>query len=349
MKTQLNILKKASQKSALPVIDKTVLVTSTQLLATNLDTFIQVSKPENLTVNGSGVISFDFLKSLENCRQIAITFHGLSAEIIADGRIFTVSALSEEDYPVPADTVNMMHEGQIIGQNLASVLDFTSKNDYLNREQLTGVYIGSDIVGCNGHYMRWIKSGYDGEPFILRREAVEAIKEQAKTVKMYQGPAQFWNVKTDKNAVCVYNETAQIICRKFEPISDSRVYPDYNSVIPQGNEGTIKIDMKQLKNALKDAKRAYNKTTKQVVFDVTTEQTITLSANDEYTGTAVNIPINAQTQNIETGYKIGFNAGYLDTICSNVSSDYLDISLSTPNRAAIINENILLMPVMIKG
>jgi DNA polymerase-3 subunit beta len=341
MKTQLNILKKASQKSALPVIDRTILVEPGQLVTTNLDTFIQMAKPDNLTVNGSGVISFDVLKSLENCKKIAITFHGLSAEIIADGKTLTVSAFNADDFPESAETVNMMHQGQIIGQYVASVIDFLGKDDF--RPAMQGAYIGSDIAGTNGHYLRWIKSGYDGEPFILRREAVEAIKEQAKVVKMYQGPSQFWNVKKFENDVCLYSNDIQIITRAID-----EKYPPYKSVIPQSNEGKIKLNVSELKKALKDAKTAYNKTTKQVVFDVTTEQTITLSANDEYIGTAVNIPITAQTQNIETGYKIGFNAGYLEKICSNVNADYLDISLDSPNRAAIINEHILLMPVMIK-
>lgn len=342
MKTQLNILKKASQKSALPIIDRTVLVESGQLVTTDLNTFIQVTKPDNLTVNGSGVISYDVLKSLENCKEIAITFHGFSAEIIADGRNLTIAAFSADDFPKSPEITNMMHQGRIIGQNVASVLDFLGKDDL--RPAMQGAYVGSDIVGTNGHYLRWIKSSYDGEPFILRREAVEAIKEQAKTVKMYSGPAQFWKVKKFGNDVCLYLNDVQIITRAIED-----TYPNYKAVIPQSNEGRIRVNVNELKSALKSAKTAYNKNTKQVIFDVATSQTLTLTADDIDLGTSVNIPITAQTQNIETGYRIGFNAEYLEKICSNVSADYLDISLDSPNRAAVINEHILLMPIMLKG
>jgi DNA polymerase-3 subunit beta len=229
----------------------------------------------------------------------------------------------------------MFPDGSLIAKDVAGVLDFLSKEDL--RPAMQGAYIGADVVGTNGHILRYIKSNYAGAPFILTRAGVELVKASLKDVKT-------WKVKQDRYNVCLYANGVRIIARKIQ-----ETYPNYRSVIPKDNAGLITLDRNELQSTLKSLDSVVNKTTKQVELKAVDAGAVEISGRDIDRQTESSQEIRANVSGLESAFRIGFNSKYLQTICSNIAGESISMQLSTPNRAGVINDEILIMPVMLQG
>jgi len=334
--TTVNSIKKVSKKSALYIIDKKVLITPRAIIASDFETYFQCDTPTQWTVNGSGVISLEVLENLKNVKSVEINFNASPAYIAFPGRKIVLNDLEDpKQFPEIETDYNTEKSGKINAEQVAGVLDFLCKDDL--RPAMCGAYIGADIVGTNAHILRWSKSEYSGTPFILPRAGVELIKANLKNVK-------FWNVEQTKDHVFLSADSLKISCLKID-----ETYPNYLSVIPKDNDGLIQINKKQLSQTLKGLKSSMNKHTQQVTITANNAELINVTAVDIDRKTEAAQDLTANVESLENGFKIGFNAKYLETVCSNVNSDIFSISLSTPNRAGIVNDEILVMPVMLNN
>jgi DNA polymerase III sliding clamp (beta) subunit (PCNA family) len=129
--------------------------------------------------------------------------------------------------------------------------------------------------------MRYRRSGFDGVPFILRREVVEAIKVQAIAGKMYKGAAQFWEIEQGKNWISLYRNDIAIYARRI-----NETYPNYLSVIPKDNDKTLTLDVKELETGVKNMAAGYNKTTRHIVLNVDESGAVLMTAKDLLTSSA---------------------------------------------------------------
>jgi len=228
----------------------------------------------------------------------------------------------------------MLPYGRIIAKNVVGVLDFLGKDEL--RPAMLGAYIGADIVGTNAHILRYIKTEYEGEPFILTRAGVELIKACLKDVET-------WTVKQDKYNVCLTSAgVGRIIARKI-----AETYPPYKTVIPQNNEGLITLDKKELQRTLKSLESVVNKNTTQIELKTIDAGVVAVKGVDIDRQTESSQELNAGVEGLASAFRIGFNSKYLQTVCSNIAGDTVSMELSAPNRAGVVNNEILIMPVML--
>jgi DNA polymerase-3 subunit beta len=142
-----------------------------------------------------------------------------------------------------------------------------------------------------------------------------------------------------------------LVCR----LIDAR-YPDYNAVIPIDNPNRMTLGRADFQNSLKRIAIYANKTTNQVVLDIS-DQSVTISAQDlDFSNEATE-----QMSCIFSGspLKIAFNARFLAEMLGVLSSDEVTMEFSSPSRAGIItpveesNSNheilMLVMPVMLNN
>jgi DNA polymerase-3 subunit beta len=334
-KSTLNTIKKVSKKHTLNIINKTVLIDASGITATDLETWFQIALPDGWKVTGAGVVDLDILQNTAGAKSVEIDFETRAGLYTIDGRKFLRFVEPGYEFPLRPDTLNMLPDGSLIGKDVAGVLDFLGKDDL--RPAMQGAYIGADIVGTNGHILRHIKSDYTGAPFILTRAGVELVKSSLKDVET-------WKVKQDRYNVCLYANGVRIIARKIQ-----ETYPAYKSVIPADNAGLIRLDKKQFNSALKSLDSVLNKNTKQVELKAIDAGAVEISGRDIDRQTESSQEIRANVSGLESAFRIGFNSKYLQTICSNIAGDSISMQLSQPNRAGVINDEILIMPVMLQG
>jgi DNA polymerase III subunit beta len=159
-------------------------------------------------------------------------------------------------------------------------------------------------------------------------------------------------VKVSYNKANAFFSFGQVnmVCR----LIDAR-YPDYNAVIPIDNPNQVVVNRADFQNSMKRIAIYANKTTNQVVLNIT-DKSLTISAQDiDFS--------NEATEQLSCNFEgdpmtIGFNAKFLVEMLGVMEGDEVKIDLSTPTRAGIMRptdpvdgEDILMlvMPVMLSN
>jgi hypothetical protein len=336
-KTIYKAFAKIARKSSIEIIDKKVLVTPYRLSVHNLNTEVSVLTPNTWTVSGSGVLPLDIVKEALGAATVTINFDGEKFAANIDGRDFSGPCRLADDYP-QENVDGFTYSGCVGASSVSSVLDFVS--DDIMRPPMQGVYIGEEVVATNGHILRHRNDSYQGRPFILRADAAAAM-------------VQFWGgFKTRETKFGVsFHKNRVLLCSGLVQINSAVIdetYPNYKAVIPQDNDRTVTVRSDDFARAVKAVKPSMSKSYRGVELVFNHGQMI-VTAKDQDRGTRSDVKVRViDSHNVPTGYRIGFDGKYLETVFSNVHSEDFSFALSGPNRAAIISDEILLMPIMLK-
>lgn len=334
----LSAIKKVALKSrSIAEIDRTVLINSQSITATDLDTWLYIAIPETWNVAGSGTLPLDILELiLKNSGKIDINFCSGFAKIHIDGTEYTVISYSADDYPIP-DTEFQTIQGALTGEAISSALDFLSNDDL--RPAMKGALITSgNVVATNAHILRHFPTNYEGKDFILCKEAIQAIKALESKSQKY-----CYTVKTCEKYVSLYNTSAgiMIIAEKI-----AETYPNWQAIMPTSAESGILVSANKLKCTLKDLKYFQNKHSNMIVLTPESNK-LNISAQDIDMERTSLKSLQISSNGIPIVYKIGFNSKYLQTICNNSEVDLLHVELNGNNRAGYINKQFLIMPMIV--
>jgi DNA polymerase-3 subunit beta len=150
-----------------------------------------------------------------------------------------------------------------------------------------------------------------------------------------------------KNARFEFGSTI-IVCRQIEGR-----FPNYNAVIPQGNQNVMTVDRQTLVNACKRVAVFANNGTAQLRLALS-EDNIKISAQDIDFSTSAEETIRCDYKG--TPMAIGFKAPFLIDLLSSIESADVQLKLADPARAGLIlpaenaeNEDVLmlLMPMLL--
>ena len=323
-------------------------------LETSIITKLEVVSDEDGKIAIPAKILLDTLKALPD-QPITITVDNEvnGVEIKSSYGKYRLAGDSPEDFPdIPVE-----EHVDSITINAGNLLDainrtvFATSNDEL-RLAMTGVYVQVDFnkiifVATDAHKLvKYTFSTIETDitsSFILPSKALQLLKsaifnEEEVTISFNK-----------KNAFFSFGDQ-RIICR----LVDAK-YPDYNAVIPVENPFTLTLNRKDFQNSLKRIAIYANKTTNQVLLNIS-DSSVTISAQDlDFS--------NEATETFSCAYDgdpmtIGFNAKFLIEMLGVIESDEVKLELSTPNRAGILlpteqeeNEYLLMlvMPVMMSN
>jgi len=130
-------------------------------------------------------------------------------------------------------------------------------------------------------------------------------------------------------------------------------YPNYRAVIPEGNDKVWNVQKSELIAALNRIGVYSDNTTRKVVITVD-DQACEIQASDYDNGYEATETLERTRYGYEGApIRIAFNAKYLVTCLQAIPGESVNISMSTPNRAALLgapgDESImaLCMPVML--
>ena len=129
-------------------------------------------------------------------------------------------------------------------------------------------------------------------------------------------------------------------------------FPDYNSVIPTDNNKKLTTDKNLLKGVIKRVSIFSNKSTHQVVFNLSKDNKIITTEDPETSSKAQEF---FDGDYLGDELKIGYNGEYLKDVVNHISTDQIEILFNTPISATIFNiesadnelvkDLILLMPI----
>jgi DNA polymerase-3 subunit beta len=111
-------------------------------------------------------------------------------------------------------------------------------------------------------------------------------------------------------------------------------FPDYQKVIPQGNDKIVEIDPKIFTSAIDRVSTISNEKTRAVKLSIN-GGTMTLSAQSPDAGSAVE---DIEISNENTELEIGFNSRYLLDITAQIESDGCRLTLADAGGPTIIQD-----------
>lgn len=129
-------------------------------------------------------------------------------------------------------------------------------------------------------------------------------------------------------------------------------YPDWESVVPTGNDKVATLERNKIMNSMKRVVTYANKETNQVVLDFNKSDLTVLSEDIDFSNKASEV-VGVE---FDQKMKIAFNGKYLLELLKSFDTDEVELAMSEPSRAGLISpakkeENIdhmaLIMPMML--
>ena len=351
-----------SSKSSLPILDCILFeLTDDELTMTASDsettivTSLAISDSE-----GTGCFAIESKQLINSIKEISdqpitiqVNVETLQVEVNYQNGRYNLMGQHPDDYPVPIDdedtSATLLMPGSMLSDGLSRSL-FATADDEL-RPQMNGIFFDISpeyvtMVASDGHKLvrdRMLSvHGEELRSFILPKKPALLLKS---ILPKEEGDVQI--SFSDRNAR-VQLANYRISCRLIEGR-----YPNYNSVIPQGNPNVLTIDRLGLLAALRRVQPFANDSSNLIRFHVE-GGTLQLDAEDyDFSKTA--------TERMACDYNgqpmsIGFKGASFIEILSNFDCQDVIIQLADPSRAGLVlpseqpdNQDILMlmMPMLI--
>ena len=285
---------------------------------------------------------YDIVRKLPDGAQVELDVQGDQGQMrLKSGRsTFQLATLPKEDFP--ATQANDLPQAfSLQGKELRELIDRTrfAISTEETRYYLNGIYVhatsGDDGgpkqlrgVATDGHRLARFEmplpDGADGMPgVIVPRKTVNELRKLID--------------ETDGGVEVALSETKVRFTFDSTVLTSKLIdgtFPDYERVIPSGNDKMMEVDRKAFASAVDRVSTISTEKSRAVKLSLA-DNTLTLSATSPENGSATEeLEISYQGENIE----IGFNSRYLLDIAERLSGDGAQFSLSDSASPTIVQD-----------
>jgi DNA polymerase-3 subunit beta len=312
---------------------------SLRLMATDLDLQVDESVPAQVGQSGAITVSahtfFDIVRKLPEGSQVELTAAEGKMQVVAGRSRFNLSTLPRDDFPVIAEG-ELPTRFELPAQTLRQIIDKTrfAISSEETRYYLMGIFlhVADDklkAAATDGHRLARVTvdkpEGADGMPDVIIPK--KCVGELRKLLEEVEGTVEVSLSPTKirfglGNAVL----TSKLIDGTF---------PDYNRVIPTGNDKLLKLDPKSFMEGVDRVATIASEKTRAVKINVDRDK-VTLSVTSPESGTATEeLPADYGSEGIE----IGFNARYLLDILHEIEGETVEVHLADAAAPTLLREN----------
>ena len=350
-----------NSSNTLPILDNFLFEISANTLAisaSDLETTMK-TRIKNADANEDGNIAIPaklLIDTLKTFSDQPLTFlidkNTNGIEIGSENGKFKLAGQNGDEFP-KTPSMHSASKTNIPSEVLSSAINktlFATGNDEL-RPIMSGVFCelsneGCTFVATDAHklvkYKRTDITTDDTVSFILPKKPLTLLKN---------------SLINDGNVLIEYNETnaffvfdeIELICR----LIDGK-YPNYEAVIPKENPNILNMDRLEFYNSIRRVAIFASKSTHQIRLKIAGSDLQISSEDLDFSNEGFErLSCNYDGEDIE----IGFNSKYLLEMINNLTSNQINLEMSSPNRAGIIipqdgvskDEEILMlvMPVML--
>jgi len=343
----LNHVQSAVEKrNTIPILGNVLIRAEEGLLSlstTDMDMGINESVAATVAVSGATTAPagtlFDIVKKLpdDNDVEIALNENGNQISVKSGRSNFKLSCLPVADFP-ELNAGDMPHNFSIPANDLRALIDRTrfAMSTEETRYYLNGIYVHAAenegvkvlrAVATDGHRLAQFEmplpeAAQDMPGIIIPRKAIAELRKlvdeagDSIQISVSESKARF----TFDHIIL----TTKLVDGTF---------PDYQRVIPKGNDKIVEINPKAFSSAIDRVSTISDGKSRAV--KITLEgKNMTLSANSPEAGSATeDLEINGN-DNME----IGFNARYLMDITSQLEGDGCQMILADPASPTIIKD-----------
>ena len=315
---------------------------SIRLMATDLDLQINESVEAQVETPGATTVSahtlFDIARKLPEGSQVSLAAADGKMAVNAGRARFNLQTLPRDDFPVIAEG-ELPTKFELPAATLKEIVD---KTRFAISTEETRYYL-------NGIF--WHVTD-DAQP-VLKAAATDGHRLARVTVARPDGAAGMLDIIIPRKCIGELRKLLDEIDGSVEvSLSASKIrfglgtavltsklidgtFPDYNRVIPTGNDKILRIDPKSFMEGVDRVSTIASEKTRAVKMALETDK-ITLSVTSPENGTAAE---EVSGDYKSDGFEIGFNARYLMDILAQVEGDTVEVHLADAAAPTLIREN----------
>ena len=341
------------KRNTIPILANVKLVAENNTLsltATDLEIAIVEQAPADVLQAGQTTapaqMLFDIARNLPDGSQVELTFNA------DDGRLtvrssrstFALSCLPTEDFPVMSEG-DLPHAFRIGREDLGRLFDKTrfAISTEETRYYLNGVYLhpiaADDPTGSGTPVMRAVAT--DGHRLARAEIALPEGAAEAPGVIVPRKTVQEVLKLLDESggAVDISLSDSKIRFAIGEMVLTSKLidgtFPDYQRVIPSGNERRLEVDCETFSRAVNRVSIISSEKSRAVKLAMASD-TLVLSANSPDAGSATDeVPVTYQGGE---PMEIGFNSRYLLDITQQIEGETARFELADAASPTIIRD-----------
>jgi DNA polymerase-3 subunit beta len=343
LKSLSHVQSVVERRNTIPILSNVLIEArddgSIRLMATDLDLQVDESIQANVATAGATTVSahtlFDIVRKLPEGSQVELNAAEGKMQLSAGRARFNLSTLPRDDFPVIAEG-DLPTKFELPAATLRQIIDKTrfAISTEETRYYLMGIFLhlADDqlkAAATDGHRLARVTvpkpDGADGMPdVIIPRKCVaelrKLLEELEGTVEVSMSPTK---IRFGLGSAVL---TSKLIDGTF---------PDYNRVIPTGNDKLLKLDPKSFAQGVDRVSTIASEKTRAVKMNVDRDK-VTLSVTSPESGTATEeLPADYGSDGIE----IGFNARYLLDILGEIDGDTVEVHLADAAAPTLLREN----------
>ncbi len=316
-----------------------------QLTATDMDIAISENAPATVKTPGEATVPahtfYDIVRKLPEGSQVELTGMSDSPKVIikAGSSRFSLSTLPVDDFPVMAEG-DLGHRFTISASQFNSLIEkarFAVSTEE-TRYYLNGIYFHAvesgnlkvlRSVATDGHRLAKIEvplpQGASGMPGVIIPR--KAIGELGKLVAEGGGEVEISLSDSKIRFVC---GSATLISKLIDG-----TFPDYERVIPSGNDKIMEVDGKQLTQAVDRVSVIASDKTRGIKFSLAKGKLTLSSDSAEYGSATEELEVKFAADPIE----IGFNSRYILEMMAHVEGDSVQFVFADGTSPTLVRDS----------
>lgn len=320
---------------------------SVKVMATDLDLQVvetmsasSVEAPGAITV--SAHLLFDIARKLPEGAQVSLETSENRMEIKAGRSNFKLPTLPRDDFPVIVEG-DLPTSFELPARVLAEMIDRTrfAISTEETRYYLNGIFLHVTdedepvlkAAATDGHRLARFTlarpDGAEGMPdVIVPRKAVAELRKLLE--EALDGAVQV-DLSASKIRFTLGGEGGVVLTSKLI----DGTFPDYNRVIPTGNDKLLKVDPKLFFEGVDRVATIATEKTRAVKMGLEPDK-VTLSVTSPDNGNAAE---ELMADYKSDGFEIGFNANYLKDILGQFDAEEVELHLADAGAPTLIREN----------
>ncbi len=334
------------RRNTIPILSNVLLETKDgQLGLTATDMDLTIVEQTGATVATAGATTapahtlYDIIRKLPDGSEVELSTGGDGQLSLKAGRSsFNLATLPREDFPT-AGAAELPHAFELQAREAKHLIDRTrfAISTEETRYYLNGIYLHAATSGevpvlravaTDGHRLARFEmplpAGAEGMPGVIVPR--KTVNELRKLIDEVDG------------ALTVSLSETRIRFAFGETVLTSKLidgtFPDYERVIPSGNDKIMEVDCKSFAEAVDRVSTISSEKSRAVKMSVA-EGAVTLSATSPENGSAEeDVAINYSGPVIE----IGFNSRYLLDIASQIEGDGAEFAMADASSPTLVRD-----------
>ncbi len=335
------------RRNTIPILSNILLSADNGILSlTSTDLDLAINEQVSAEVQTSGAITapahllYDIVRKLPDGSQVEIDYNGEDGRItVRAGRSqFALSCLPKDDFPI-MESGELPFSFTLPSKELKRLIDKTrfAISTEETRYYLNGIYLhaaDSDgipvlrAVATDGHRLARVETPVPANAenipgVIIPRKAVNELR---KLIDDTEGDV---SISMSDNRIC-FSFDGSILTSKLI----DGTFPDYERVIPSGNNKVLELDGKSFAQAVDRVSTVSTEKSRAIKLTLS-DDTVTLSATGADSGSA--------TESLSVSYtagdmEIGFNSKYLLDITGQIEGDNAHFVLADAQSPTIVKD-----------